>query len=218
MNLLEAACQASRFRHELNEDATSPIDIFALTSSIESLSLFLYPLGNGISGMCIKAEDTAVVAINSTMSRGRQRFSLAHELYHYRYGKSGETAICSTRLSVSDTADVEQAADRFASYLLLPLGAYEDRLEEAKARKGKLELADLIWFEQQYGISHQTMLWRLTADGFITPVENLALKEGVKREARRLGYDTELYRIIDAKDAERKILGHYVQMADKLFE
>ena len=124
----------------------------------------------------------------------------------------------STRLSVSDTADVEQAADRFASYLLLPLGAYEDRLEEAKARKGKLELADLIWFEQQYGISHQAMLWRLTADGFITPAENLALKEGVKREARRLGYDTELYRIIDAKDAERKILGHYVQMADKLFE
>ena len=218
MDLLEAASQASRFRRELNEDATSPIDIFALASSIESLSLFLYPLGNGISGMCIKAEDTSVVAINSTMSRGRQRFSLGHELYHYRYGKSGETAICSTSLSASDTTGVEQAADRFASYLLLPLGAYEDRLEKAKARKGKLELADLIWFEQQYGISHQAMLWRLTTDGFITPAENLALKDGVIREARRLGYDTALYRIVDEKAAERKVLGHYVQMADKLFE
>ena len=30
MDLLEAASQASRFRRELNEDATSPIDIFAL--------------------------------------------------------------------------------------------------------------------------------------------------------------------------------------------
>ena len=76
----------------------------------------------------------------------------------------------------------------------------------------------MIWFEQQYGISHQAMLWRLTADGFITPAENLALKDGVIREARRLGYDTALYRIVDEKAAERKVLGHYVQMADKLFE
>lgn len=168
--------------------------------------------------MCIKAEDAAVIAINSTMSEGRQRFSLAHELYHYKYGKSGETSICSTSLSASDTTDVEQAADRFASYLLLPLGAYEDRLEEAKARKGQLELADLIWLEQRYGISHKAMLWRLTTDGFITPAENLALKEGVIREWRRLGYYTALYRIVDEKDAERKVLGHYVQMADKLFK
>ena len=76
----------------------------------------------------------------------------------------------------------------------------------------------MIWFEQQYGISHQAMLWRLTADGFITPAENLALKDGVIREARRLGYDTALYRIVDEKDAERKVLGHYFRMADKLLE
>lgn len=218
MGVLEAAGQASRFRRDLHEDATSPIDIFALALSIEGLSLFLYPLGDGISGMCIKSEDSTVIAINSTMSKGRQRFSLAHELYHYKYGKFGETAICSTSLSSADAAGVEQAADHFASYLLLPLSAYEDRLEAAKKQKGKLELADLIWFEQQYGISHQAMLWRLTTDGFITPAENLALKDGVTREARRLGYDTALYRIVDKKDADRKVLGHYVQMADKLFE
>ena len=82
----------------MHEDATSPIDIFALTLAIEGISLFLYPLGDGISGMCIKSDDTAVIAINSAMSKGRKRFSLAHELYHYRYGKAGETAICSPPL------------------------------------------------------------------------------------------------------------------------
>lgn len=218
MDAYESISKASRFRHELHEDATSPIDIFALALTIDRLSLLLYPLGSGISGMCIKSEDIAVIAINSAMSRGRQRFTLAHELYHYKYGKPGESVICSSNLSTSDTAGVEREADRFASYLLLPPGAYEDRLESAKELKGKLELADLIWLEQQYGISHQAMLWRLTADGLITPAENLELKEGVMYEARRLGYDTTLYRIVGEEDAERKVLGHYVQMAEKLFE
>lgn len=218
MNPLEAVNRANEFRHSLNEDAMSPIDIFALALSIKDLSLFLYPLGNGISGMCIKSEGITVIAINSTMSRGRQRFSLAHELYHYKYGGAEETSICSTSLSTTDATDIERAADGFASYLLLPSGVYGERLNEAKKQKGKLELADLIWFEQQYGISHQAMLWRLTNDGFITPAENLALKEGVIREARRLGYDTALYRTVDEQAADRKVLGHYVQMADKLFE
>lgn len=218
MDAYELVSQASRVRHELHEDATSPIDIFSLALTIDGLSLFLYPLGSGISGMCIKSDDIAVIAINSAMSRGRQRFTLAHELYHYKHGKSGESVICSSNLSASDATDVERAADRFASYLLLPPGAYEDRLEKAKELKGKLELADLIWFEQQYGISHQAMLWRLTTDRFITPAENLELKEGVMYEARRLGYDTALYRVIGEENAERKVLGHYVQMAEKLFE
>ena len=62
----------------------------ALALTIDGLSLFLYPLGTGISGMCIKSDDIAVIAINSAMSRGRQRFTLAHELYHYKHGKSGD--------------------------------------------------------------------------------------------------------------------------------
>ncbi len=218
MDTGELISRASRLRRDLHEDATSPIDIFALTLAIEGISLFLYPLGDGISGMCIKSDDTAVIAINSAMSKGRKRFSLAHELYHYKYGKAGETAICSSSLSASDNDGVERDADRFASYLLLPPGAYEDRMEAAKAKNGQVKLADLIRVEQRYGISHQAMLWRLTADGIITPAENLALKDGVMQEARRLGYDTTLYRMVSEEHAERKVLGHYVQMADNLLK
>ena len=65
------------------------------------------------------------------------------------------------------------------------------------------------------------MLWRLTTDGFITPAENLALKDGVIREARRLGYDTALYRIVDEKAAERKVpslqVGYTTQFIINLF-
>ena len=68
MDTGELISRASRLRRDLHEDATSPIDIFALTLAIEGISLFLYPLGDGISGMCIKSDDTAVIAINSAMS------------------------------------------------------------------------------------------------------------------------------------------------------
>lgn len=49
MDAYESVSQTSRFRRELHEDATSPIDIFALALTIDGLSLFLYPLGSGIS-------------------------------------------------------------------------------------------------------------------------------------------------------------------------
>ena len=52
MNQLDLVSKAAVFRRELGEDTTSPIDIFALAQSINELSLFLYPLGPGISGLC----------------------------------------------------------------------------------------------------------------------------------------------------------------------
>lgn len=218
MNQMDLVSKAARLRRELGEDATSPIDIFALAQTIDKLSLFLYPLGDGISGMCIKTEDTCVIAINSSMSKARQRFTLAHELYHYKYGNIGETTICSSKLTSASDASVEREADMFASYLLLPPGSYEDRIESAKRKYGSLRKADLIWVELQYGISHQAMLWRLTNDRTISPAENLALKDGIIGEARRLGFSTDLYRVIGEEKAERKVLGHYVQMADALLE
>jgi Zn-dependent peptidase ImmA (M78 family) len=218
MNQLDLVSKATRLRRELGEDASSPIDIFALAQRIDKLTLFLYPLGEGISGMCIKTDDSCVIAINSSMSKGRQRFTLAHELYHYKYGNVGETTICSSNLTSGSDASIEQEADRFASYLLLPPGAFEDRLESNKREHGQLLMSDLIWIEQQFGISHQAMLWRLNNDQTISPSESLALKDGVTREARRLGYDTELYRIIGNENAERRVLGYYVKMADILLD
>ena len=79
MNPLDLSSKAIRFRKELGEDSTSPIDIFTLALTLDRITLFLYPLGDEISGMCIKTEDICVIAINSSMSKARQRFTLAHE-------------------------------------------------------------------------------------------------------------------------------------------
>ena len=81
--------KAERLRKQLGEDNNSPIDIFALAQGIDRLTIVYYPLGSKISGMCIKgAERRCTIALNSAMTLGRQRFSLAHELYHLFYDKS----------------------------------------------------------------------------------------------------------------------------------
>ena len=78
--------QAAMLRKELGEDSSSPIDIFALAQNIEKLTIVYYPLGDNLSGMCINGlEGNNLIAINSAMTLGRQRFSLGQEYYHLFY-------------------------------------------------------------------------------------------------------------------------------------
>ena len=53
-NINEIDSMAVNLRNELGEDSMSPIDIFSIARTIETLTLVLYPLGKNISGMCIK--------------------------------------------------------------------------------------------------------------------------------------------------------------------
>ena len=92
---LELSTKAQELREKLGEDANSPIDIFSLANQIEGLTLVYYPLGKNISGMCVRDSEVRLIAINSTMSYGRQRFSLAHELYHLYFDNENGFDICS---------------------------------------------------------------------------------------------------------------------------
>ena len=75
--------QAAQLREEMGEDNNSPVDILALALNVEKLTIVYYPLGDKLSGICIKGkEGNNVIAMNSVMTLGRQRFTLAHEFYH----------------------------------------------------------------------------------------------------------------------------------------
>ena len=49
--------KAERLRKRLGEDNNSPVDIFSLAQEIEKLTIVYYPMGNKLSGMCIKGSD-----------------------------------------------------------------------------------------------------------------------------------------------------------------
>lgn len=51
---MELSIKTSQIRKKLGEDESSPIDIFALSQTIDSLTLMFYPLGKNISGACFK--------------------------------------------------------------------------------------------------------------------------------------------------------------------
>ena len=213
MDKIDLSNKAYRVRKFLGADGQSPLDIFKLVQGIEDLTLVFYPLGKNISGVCYKGASSRVIAVNSRMSLGRQRFSLAHELYHLYFDEAKESQVSRMAIGVGDA--IERCADQFASYLLMPSAALSESLDGIKAVRPGAE--DVIRLEQYYGLSHKAMLYRLVSDGVLTAQDAGAMETGVMGLAARLGYDTSLYRPTP-EEKERMVLGRYLALSEKLLE
>lgn len=205
--------KARELRENLGVDADSPVDIFALVQNIEDLTLVFYPLSKNISGACYKGEDSKLILINSNISLGRQRFSLAHELFHAYYDEKMEASLSLSQIGSGD--EKEKEADQFASYFLLPQYALE-KIIKNKNNKG-LELKDVIRLEQYFGLSHQAMLYRLLDEGFISKDEKNSMQTGIISKAARLGYDISLY-YPSSEEKKTLAFGHYMKVAEGLLE
>lgn len=109
----------------------------------QKITIVRYPMSSRISGMCTKENEDIIICINSTTSYGRQRFTLAHELYHVLYEENMQRVICDMSMS-GDKSNSEKEADQFASYLLMPY----DALLEYEHDKTKWNLEKVIDAEQ----------------------------------------------------------------------
>jgi Zn-dependent peptidase ImmA (M78 family) len=208
--------RATDIRRRLGEDSDSPIDVFALVHSIDGLTLVLYPLGGSISGVCLKADASVVIAVNSGMSYGRQRFTLAHELYHYYFDEGATSTICP--VGFGNKTDEEKEADMFASYLLMPQAALYRKIQEAKhSAKERLTAADVVMLEQHFGVSRQAMLVRLQKDNEMCAADAQEMQQHVMLSAARLGYDISLYKPTP-DDKNRRTYGHYIRQAENLLQ
>lgn len=213
---MELSNKASIIRKELGEDDASPIDIFALAQTIERLTLVFYPLGKNISGACFKNPWSFVIAINSEMSIGRQRYSMAHELYHLFFDKEMSSIICASRIG-GDTEN-ERKADQFASYFLMPPAALYENIRNCKQRsQGRLTLREIIRLEQYFGVSHQAMLIRLQEENELSAAEAASMQIGIIALATRMGFDTALYQP-SQENKRMRVFGHYIYQADKLLQ
>lgn len=195
MNNSLLMAQSELFRKELGEDCFSPIDIFSLAHNINGLSIVFYPLGDNLSGMCIKGkEDNCVIAINSAMTLGRQRFSLAHEFYHMKFDDT-MVSVCARK--IDSGKEIERNADMFASYFLMPESALimmAGKLVE-KNNNNQIVLEDIIRIEQYFGVSHQAATYRLMHTPYLSlEAGNEFLNQYVRFKAESLGYSAELYR------------------------
>ena len=204
---------ALRTRRMWNEDGYSPIDIFAIVNGWKDkkITIVRYPLSSRISGMCTKENEDIVICINSTASYGRQRFTLAHELYHVLYEEDMQRVICDMSMNGNKSGS-EKEADKFASYLLMPY----DALLEYEHDKTKWDLEKVIDAEQFFQVSHQSMLYRLVCDNLISSeVADEYKSITVSTVAAKLGYGKELYLPTD-KNKQYFTTGEYIRKVEKM--
>ncbi len=216
INNAEIMTKAIQLRKELGEDSSSPIDIFAIVRSLENVSLVFYPMGEKLSGICVKGDKgNCVIGINSEMSRGRQNFSLAHELYHIYYDET-LVSLCGKVIGTGKT--IEKQADTFASYFLIPndeLIRKTDFYKEKNLDK-KLNIDDIIRIEQYFSVSHKAMVIRLLENKIISQDDaNYYLQQSVRSRAESLGLNGDLYKPLpDSK--QYGTYGAYIEQADQL--
>jgi Zn-dependent peptidase ImmA (M78 family) len=210
---IELNTNAIEMRRMLGENDSSPIDIFNIINALNNITLVFYPMSNNISGLCSIIDNEKLIVINPTLTNGRQRFTIAHELYHLFFQSEFKSVICG--INIGETNDVEERnADAFASFLLAPYEALRTYIKNIlNTNKGeKITLNEIIKIEQHFGMSHQATLYRLKSDKYITP---LFEKGNVIQTARKLGYDDKLYKPTQ-EGKQYLTLGSYIELTERL--
>lgn len=201
-----------RDRFGIGEHAT--VDLESILVTNDDITYITFPMPDNMSAICIKDNSNKVIAINSEHTVGRQRFSLAHELYHLYMQDDFTFSVCTND---QKKPKEEVNADTFASYFLLPHNALywfaENELDlNLFDVKNTISLEDIIKIEQFYKISHLALLIRLGADKIITNEQKEEYKKiSISSEARALGYDDTLYQ---KPYKQNNCNGKYIKLAE----
>lgn len=184
----EIIFKAESLRRSWDIDNVSPLDILqSAMANIGNLTIVWFPMVDELSGCCRKTSDDKVICINSKHSKGRQNFTLAHEIYHLLFEDSKDSFVC----NLNSDEESEKNANNFASSLLIPNIALYEFMNRNSITKWNLR--DVIKCEQYFQISHIAMLCKLRRENLISYDEFLSFRHNVKRVAWNLGYDLSLY-------------------------
>ncbi len=104
----------------LGIDDPEDLDIEAIAQACHAT--IIYDVLEGSEARLIGANDRAIITINSTSPRARQRFSAAHELGHWAFDRGKIAVACGEMQLIGEwgQGNAERKANRFAADLLLP--------------------------------------------------------------------------------------------------
>jgi Zn-dependent peptidase ImmA (M78 family) len=115
---------------------------------------------SNFSGVLLRKEDVAFMAINSDESPTRQRFTIAHELGHFFLHETKETFIDyrdNKKNIVRDKREID--ANKFAAALLMPKKLL---LKDVKSFLGNgLDKEITTFLAKKYEVSEDAMTFRL---------------------------------------------------------
>lgn len=163
---LAAEDLAKKFRTDNGYSTSEPIIIKTLLMKLRILTMFR-PLSENAYGLSTRSadkEDKFILA-NSESSRGRQHFTIAHELYHLFIDENPQPHIC-RKDGKKDRTEI--MADAFASALLMPMEGVIKSIPNEEIVSRSVSLATVFSLEQYFRVSHQSMLYRLRRLGLIS--------------------------------------------------
>jgi Zn-dependent peptidase ImmA (M78 family) len=150
----------------------APIDVEALAQQCGALIVHQAFENGDVSGMLLREASRVIIGVNSTHSKVRQRFTIAHELGHLEL-HPGRALIMDTpvrvnfrdRTSSLATDREEMEANRFAAALLMPAD-----LVVAAAKVSKAQTVDKLaeTLAKKFGVSRDAMSYRLVNLGILS--------------------------------------------------
>ena len=162
---LAAEDLAKKFRTDNGYSTSEPIIIKTLLMKFRILTMFR-PLSENAYGLSTRSADKEdkFILVKSESSRGRQHFTIAHELYHLFIDENPQPHIC-RKDGKKDRTEI--MADAFASALLMPMEGVIKSIPNEEIVSRSVSLATVFSLEQYFRVSHQSMLYRLRRLGLI---------------------------------------------------
>lgn len=204
---------AEKFRATYGLGGAEPFNAKTILRRLNVLTMYR-PLSENLWGLSLKTPDgkELFMLVNSNSTRGRQHFTIAHELFHLLYEERPTPHFCNG----NDAKDPsEKNADMFASCLLMPRQGILKNLSEEEIVNKKPLMSSLLKIEQLYGVSHQALVYRMKRLRLISE-EGLQrlIKVNIQQSAYEYGVDQSLYK----PGNENLVLGDFGVKARELFE
>ena len=157
--------------------AAPPVDVEAVANDLGLVVRFdLLP--DGVSGMLLRRNGLALVAVNAAHSEHRQRFTIAHEIGHFMLHKGvyiDKTTRINERISGTRSKSAmgidpdEVQANAFAAELLMP-GDMLVREFTLRLRSGSRVVSAIVSsLAERFNVSAQAMEIRLKLIGALAP-------------------------------------------------
>lgn len=222
----DAELLAQKFRADIGLSATEPVSVKSILRRLNIQTIYR-PMSENSYGVSVKTPNNIMfVLVNSNSTRGRQHFTIAHELYHLYFDEAPTPHICGE----AGKNPTERNADMFASAFLMPrVGVLKNIPKE---ELGNVSISTVLKLEQLFQVSRSTLLIRLESLNVITKKQYEELsKYSVKESAKNYGYtDLSLYEkgnegisITDFGEKARKLFdqgmiseGHYMELLNML--
>lgn len=207
---------ALKMRAEAGLNPTEPIHTKTMLRKLGIMVIYR-PLSEKACGLSMRSADGKgkFMLINSNNSRGRQHFTICHELYHLYYDEEPKPHICVTAGMEKSPAEIN--ANAFASALLLPQAGVLQSIPSAEIKNRNISIATMLRLEQLFGVSHQSLCYCLRHLRLLTEEElqdHLAESKEIQQIATEYGYDLSLYQSGN-KDV---VIGDFGTKARLLFE